>query len=220
LGACPGGEIVHLITLAWFMYCLESFLHQAGAKKGKMSAALERYDALCADIGGAMVMVWRSDRDLPRTNFSKGFSTEANLVIGNNTSRLLDVTAMDNVGGYDVSVDRNDHRLHNVTAKRKAFGILVKGNNDQVKDIFVGTTYRGIFLVHDISNTNDDSEEVYSGARNAFQSSTVRRCRAFASETSNFIVASNTFDATSSSLIMAFRFTPMPVLSKTELPET
>ena len=76
-GACPG-EILHLITLGWFKYCLESFSRQAGAKKGKKSAALERYDALCADIGSAMVR--KSDRDLPRTNFPKGFSTGANLM--------------------------------------------------------------------------------------------------------------------------------------------
>ena len=76
-GACPG-EILHLITLGWFKYCLESFAHQAGAKKGKKSAALEHYDALCADIGSAMVR--KSDRDLPRTNFPKGFSTGSNLM--------------------------------------------------------------------------------------------------------------------------------------------
>jgi hypothetical protein len=76
-GACPG-EILHLITLGWFKYCLESFSRQAGAKKGKKSGALERYDALCAEIGSAMVR--RSDRDLPRTNFPKGFSTGANLM--------------------------------------------------------------------------------------------------------------------------------------------
>ncbi|KAI2502874.1 hypothetical protein MHU86_11543 [Fragilaria crotonensis] len=52
-GACPG-EILHLITLGWFKYCLESFAHQAGAKKEKKSAALEHYDALYADIGSAM----------------------------------------------------------------------------------------------------------------------------------------------------------------------
>ncbi|KAI2508835.1 hypothetical protein MHU86_5569 [Fragilaria crotonensis] len=63
-GACPG-EILHLITLGWFKYCLESFAHQAGAKKGKKSAALEHYDALCADIGSAMVR--KSDRDLPQS---------------------------------------------------------------------------------------------------------------------------------------------------------
>jgi hypothetical protein len=76
-GACPG-EILHLITLGWFKYCLESFSRQAGAKKGKKSGALERYDALCAEIGSAMVR--RSDRDLPRTNFPNGFSTGANLM--------------------------------------------------------------------------------------------------------------------------------------------
>ena len=39
-GACPG-EMLHLITLGWFKYCLKSFSHQAGAKQGKKSAALE-----------------------------------------------------------------------------------------------------------------------------------------------------------------------------------
>ena len=75
--SCPG-EMLHLITLGWFKYSLKSFLHQAGAKKGKKSAALEHYDALCADIGSAMVE--KSDRDLPRTHFQKGFSTGANLM--------------------------------------------------------------------------------------------------------------------------------------------
>jgi hypothetical protein len=46
-GACPG-EMLHLITLGWFKYCLESFSHQAGAKKGKKSVGLELYDTLCA----------------------------------------------------------------------------------------------------------------------------------------------------------------------------
>jgi hypothetical protein len=76
-GACPG-EILHLITLGWFKYCLESFSRQAGAKKGKKSAGLEHYDGLCADIGSALVR--KSDRELPRTNFPKGFSTGANLM--------------------------------------------------------------------------------------------------------------------------------------------
>jgi hypothetical protein len=62
LGACPG-EIIHLITLGWLKCCFESFSRYAGAKKGKMSGALEPYDALCAEIGSPMVQ--RSDRDLP-----------------------------------------------------------------------------------------------------------------------------------------------------------
>jgi hypothetical protein len=48
-GACPG-EVLHLISLGWFKYCLDAFAHQeAGGRKEKMSVALEHYDGLCAN---------------------------------------------------------------------------------------------------------------------------------------------------------------------------
>ncbi len=45
-GACPG-EMLHLISLGWFKYCLEAFAAQAG----KGSVALKKYDRLCATLG-------------------------------------------------------------------------------------------------------------------------------------------------------------------------
>ena len=72
-GACPG-EILHLILLGWFRYCMEAFVIQMGGPK-TTSAAL--FDDLCADIG--LRLQRQSDREVPRTNFPKGFSTGANL---------------------------------------------------------------------------------------------------------------------------------------------
>ena len=72
-GACPG-EMLHLISLGWFKYCLEAFAAQAGAK----SVALKQYDSLCAKIG--RLLSRHSNRDLPRMNFPKGFSSGANLM--------------------------------------------------------------------------------------------------------------------------------------------
>jgi hypothetical protein len=65
-GACPG-KMLHLVLLGWFKYCLEAFASQAG---GKNSAAVKRYDALCARIGTQLSR--QSDCDLPRMNFPKG----------------------------------------------------------------------------------------------------------------------------------------------------
>jgi hypothetical protein len=73
-GACPG-EMLHLISLGWFKYCLEAFSSQAG---GSGSIALKQYDRLCSMIGQQLSR--QSDRDIPRTNFPKGFSSASNLV--------------------------------------------------------------------------------------------------------------------------------------------
>ncbi|KAI2506024.1 hypothetical protein MHU86_8435 [Fragilaria crotonensis] len=72
-GACPG-EMLHLISLGWFKYCLQAFSAQAGPK----SQALKDYDALCAKLGCTLSR--QSDRDVPRTNFSRGFSSGSNLM--------------------------------------------------------------------------------------------------------------------------------------------
>jgi hypothetical protein len=72
-GACPG-EMLHLISLGWFKYCLLSFSAQAGPK----SQALKDYDALCSKLGCTLSR--QSDRDVPRTNFSRGFSSGSNLM--------------------------------------------------------------------------------------------------------------------------------------------
>ena len=72
-GACPG-EMLHLISLGWFKYCLQAFSAQAGPK----SNALREYDQLCAKLGCKLSR--QSDRDVPRTNFPKGFSAGTNLM--------------------------------------------------------------------------------------------------------------------------------------------
>ena len=73
-GACPG-EMLHLVSLGWFKYCLEAFSSQAGLK----SVALKQYDRLCATLGSRLSR--QSDRDMiPRTNFPKGFSSGSNLM--------------------------------------------------------------------------------------------------------------------------------------------
>jgi len=73
-GACPG-EMLHLISLGWFKYCLEAFSAQAGGPK---SLPLKHYDRLCSIVGRRLTR--QSDRDLPRTNFPKGFSSGSNLM--------------------------------------------------------------------------------------------------------------------------------------------
>ena len=73
-GACPG-EMLHLISLGWFKYCLEAFSDQAG-KPG--TVPVKKYDSLCATIGQRLAR--QSDRDVPRTNFRKGFSSGAYLI--------------------------------------------------------------------------------------------------------------------------------------------
>jgi hypothetical protein len=82
-GACPG-EMLHLISLGWFKYCLQGFAAQAGGPK---SLALQQYDKLCASIGKKLSR--HSDRDLPRMNFPKGFSSGANLMGHEVTGCLL-----------------------------------------------------------------------------------------------------------------------------------
>lgn len=72
-GACPG-EMLHLISLGWFKYCLQAFSAQAGPT----SSALKHYDMLCANLG--VKLSRQSDRDIPRINFTKGFSTASNLM--------------------------------------------------------------------------------------------------------------------------------------------
>ena len=59
----------------WLKYCLKAFASQAG---GKNSVAVKRYDALFARIGTQLSR--HSDRDLPRMNFPKGFSSGTNLM--------------------------------------------------------------------------------------------------------------------------------------------
>jgi len=81
-GACPG-EMLHLISLGWFKYCLQAFSAQAGPK----SQALKDYDALCAKLGYTLSR--QSDRDVPRTNFSRGFSSGSNLMGHEMTGCLL-----------------------------------------------------------------------------------------------------------------------------------
>ena len=82
-GACPG-EMLHLVSLGWFKYCLEAFSAQAG---GKASLGLKKYDSLCASLGKRLSR--HSDRDLPRINFPKGFSSGANLMGHEITGCLL-----------------------------------------------------------------------------------------------------------------------------------
>jgi hypothetical protein len=63
-----------LISLGWFRYLLEAFASQAGST----SIALQHYDWLCATLGRRLSR--QSDRNLPRTNFPKGFSLGSNLM--------------------------------------------------------------------------------------------------------------------------------------------
>ena len=65
-GACPG-KMLHLISLGWFKYCLQAFSAQTGPK----SQALKDYDVMCAKLGCTLSR--QSDRDVPRTNFSRDF---------------------------------------------------------------------------------------------------------------------------------------------------
>ena len=82
-GACPG-EMLHLTSLGWFKYCLEAFSVQAS---GTNSVALKQYDRLCATLGSRLSR--QSDRDIPRTNFPKGFSSDSNLMGHEMTGCLL-----------------------------------------------------------------------------------------------------------------------------------
>ena len=83
-GACPG-EMLHLISLVgWFKYCLEAFAEQAGGPK---AVALKSYDELCAKLEDKLMR--QSDRDVPRMNFPKGFSSGTNLMGHEFTGCLL-----------------------------------------------------------------------------------------------------------------------------------
>jgi hypothetical protein len=57
-----------------FKHRLEAFAVQAG----KGSVALKKYDRLCAKLGSRLSR--QSDRNIPRTNFLKEFSTASNLI--------------------------------------------------------------------------------------------------------------------------------------------
>jgi hypothetical protein len=72
-GACPG-EMLHVISLGWFKYCLEAFSAQAGLKL----LVLKQYNMLGANLG--IRLSRQSDRNIPRINFTKGFSSASNLM--------------------------------------------------------------------------------------------------------------------------------------------
>jgi hypothetical protein len=71
--ACQG-KILHLISLGWFKYYLQAVSAQAGPK----SQALKVFDVLCAKLGCTLSR--QSDRDVPRMNVSRGFSSGSNLM--------------------------------------------------------------------------------------------------------------------------------------------
>ena len=81
-GACPG-EMLHLVSLGWFKYCLDAFSSQAGAS----SVALKHYDRLCATLGARLSR--QSDGDLPRMNFPKGFSSAGSNLMGHEIAGCL-----------------------------------------------------------------------------------------------------------------------------------
>ena len=76
--------MLHLTSLGWFKYCLAAFAGQAG-KPGTIP--VNKYDSLCATIG--LRLSRQSDRDVPRTNFPKGFSSGTNLMGHEFTGCLL-----------------------------------------------------------------------------------------------------------------------------------
>lgn len=71
-GACPG-EILHLILIGWFKNVVDSFFKQIG----KDSEYAQRYNTLLLDINQCLAR--QSDRDVPSTNATKGFSSTANI---------------------------------------------------------------------------------------------------------------------------------------------
>jgi bisphosphoglycerate-dependent phosphoglycerate mutase len=73
-GACPG-EMLHLISLHWFKYCLDAFTSQAG---GPNVVVLKHYNRLRSIIGKCLSQ--QSDRDIQRINVPKGFSSGSNLM--------------------------------------------------------------------------------------------------------------------------------------------
>ncbi|KAI2511533.1 hypothetical protein MHU86_2787 [Fragilaria crotonensis] len=111
-GACPG-EMLHLILLGWFNYCLQAFSAHAGPK----SQALKDYDALCAKLGCNLSR--QSYRDVSRTNFSRGYSSDSNLM-GHEMAGCLLVKlfalhttcycSIFNVGSYKPHFYSPDHR--------------------------------------------------------------------------------------------------------------
>ena len=64
-GACPS-EMLHAIQLGIFIYTRDCFFHQVG----KSSKAADKINALSCKIG--VLLARQSDRDKPRTKFSKG----------------------------------------------------------------------------------------------------------------------------------------------------
>ncbi len=59
-GACPE-EMLHLISLGWFKYCLDSFAKQLSPSTS--STYSKQYDKLCAFLGSKLAR--HSDRDVP-----------------------------------------------------------------------------------------------------------------------------------------------------------
>ena len=72
-GACPA-EMLHLVLIGWFKNVVESFFMQAGRAS---NGVLKAYNKLCFQISGDLRR--HSDRELPCTAFSRGFSTAANM---------------------------------------------------------------------------------------------------------------------------------------------
>ncbi len=79
--ACPG-KMLYLISLGWFKYCLQA----SSALTGPKSQALKDYNVLCAKLGYTLSR--QSDRNVPQTNFFRGFSSGSNLM-GHKMARCL-----------------------------------------------------------------------------------------------------------------------------------
>lgn len=73
-GACPP-EILHVILLGHYKRLLEIFFDQVGSTTSK---AYKDVTSLCIVMG--RLLSRQSNRDLPRTNFTNGFSSAANLM--------------------------------------------------------------------------------------------------------------------------------------------
>ena len=74
-GACPA-QMLHLVLIGWFKNVVESFFVQAGRASNGVK---KDYNKLCVQISGDLRRHCHSDCELPRTVFSKGFSTAANM---------------------------------------------------------------------------------------------------------------------------------------------
>ena len=72
-GACPG-EVLHMVSLGWVKYALESF----SAQVGPQSMALKQYDALCAKVSQHLCR--HNDQSLPRLSFPKGVYGNSHLM--------------------------------------------------------------------------------------------------------------------------------------------